>query len=600
MMKRALACLLLLLPLIVPSAQADSGRALTVWAADRVITSPVEVLGNDHLEIHSGVNIIFDADGSADGPPLLHVGGGLTVCGTAGRPVAFNSTPALWALLGEPECLYVQGNGGGDHLAVRNASFTDLVIGIFNGSGEFRDCMFDRCQVDIQSSAIRFIGCTFIFSPVAIDRYSFAPNASQTLFRECRFESYGSGSHPPDWKNGEVESGDGQYYGEAAIEDWSGARIEDCTVTGYSPGIVSGPGSVSISGCTIEHCSYGMSLWSDIPDAVATVRDCTVTGCLGTGIFVSGSVRMSNCTVSGCTDGIELYGQGNAVSVIEGNSVYGNSQMGMIIYGKEPELSGNFFGNGSSANGWGNLNKRTYAQVRATDPLGHPVICKLNWTDALGNTDSRDIDGSFLLDVLEYSINNQGQRTDRLPYTLNAELAGLTNRTTFEGGYYNITLVLQLLADLAPLNISPWPGGPVDGDKAAFAIRLENTGYYPADRGSVLFLLDGREFDRQDIPLLKGGRTITVHSRDWTATAGRHTLRAVLDPDGNISESDSNNNGIFANFTVEKGLRASFGGGTATYVPIFIMAAVMALAIFGRMRPRRYMPVDRLGSPVAR
>jgi hypothetical protein len=594
-MTRAVACLLLLLlPLLAPVAQADAGRAVTVWDSDRVITSGVEVLKDDTLEIPAGVNITFDAEnttGAGEDMPSLYVAGGLEVCGTALRPVRFNSTPMLWELFGEPDCIFLYRNNTSGALSVRNASFTDIVLAVINGSGEFCDCRFDRCEVDIHFSAVRFINCTFIFSSVTNDRYVFDRHSSQVLFRNCRFEAYGSGSHPPIWKYGEDYNKEAQYFGEAAIEDRGGAMVEDCTVTGYSSGIVSGFGFTSVSGCDISHCMNGMSLWSDYPEDIATVRDCTVTGCSATGIMVSESVRLSNCTISGCENGVWLYSYGNAVSVIEGNSIYNNSMFGMVIYGKEAVLSSNFFGNGSSANGWGILLKRNYTMVRVTDPLGNPVKCRLNWTDAQGNSGVKSIDGSWPLEVLEYSLANSGERIDHLPYTLNAELAGRTNRTTFEGGYYNVTLVLSVLTDLAAINLSVNPERPAAGERAAFSIRLENLGYYSGRDGSVSFVLDGREMDRQEIPLLKGGLTETVYSKDWNAKAGRHSLRVVLDPDGNISESDRSNNGMAINFTVEKAPAADFRDRASTCMQLVLIIGVMALVVVGRFRRRKSMPV---------
>jgi hypothetical protein len=590
-MKRAVVCLTLLtllLPLLdAPLAPADAGRTGTVWDSDRLVTTETLVLPNDHLRIAAGVNITFDVDNSTEWMPALDVMGGFEVCGTAERPVSFSSTPRLWGSFREPACILLHRSNTSGALSVRNASFTDLVIGVNNGSGEFWGCRFDRCRVDIAFSMVRFINCAFIFSSVTNDRYAIGGRSSSALIRGCSFEAYGSASHPPIWKYGENYNKDAEYFGEPAVEDWGGAMVEDCTVTGYSSGIESMYGSTGVTGCDISHCMNGMRLWSDFPEDIFTVRGCTVTGCALNGITVGECVRLSNCTVSGCQYGLLLYSYGNAVSVVEGNRIYNNSEMGIVLHGKEAELSGNFFGNGSSVNGRGILDKRGYARVCVTDPLGNPLKCRLNWTDALGNTDAENIDGSWPLDVLEYVIDNSGNRIGYLPYTLNAELAGRTNRTTFEGGYYNISLVLPVLADLAAINLSVQPEVPVAGENTAFSIRLENLGYYSASRGSVSFVLDGREVDRQDVPLLKGGLSETVYSKDWKAKAGRHSLRVVLDPDGNISESDLGNNVMAINFTVERAPVVEFRDWTAPLLQISLITGVMVLVLVGSFRRRK-------------
>jgi hypothetical protein len=591
-MKRALVLLLLILPLVALPARAAGERAVTVWDGDRVITSPVEVLPDDMLEIEAGANITFDAEnatggGAGEDTPSLYIEGRFDVCGTAQRPVRFNSTPGLWETFGAPECIFIQGDDKSDLLSVSNASFTDLVLGILNGSGEFRDCLFDRCEVDIHFSAVRFINCTFVFSWLRNGQTYIGRGGPQPDIRGCRFSSYGSASHPPIWKYGEDYNKDAEYFGETAIEDWGGAMIEDCTVTGYSLGMATGPGNASISGCDISHCMDGMTLWSDYPEDIVTVRGCTVTGCAQTGMMISESILLSNCTVSGCNYGVWLYSYGNATSIIEGNRIYNNSMMGMLIYGKDSDLSGNYFGNGSDANGAGILSKMNYMRVRVLDSLGSRVQCRLYWNDSQGHGDEAATGGDQLIQAAEYSIDNSGDRTDYFPYTFHAELAARTNQTTVQAWTYNITLVLSVLADIAPLNLSIQPEMPAAGENSAFSVRLENSGYYTASRGSVSYILDGKEFDRQQIPPLKGGLTETVYSKDWKAKAGRHALRVVLDPEGNISESDRTNNVMSLNFTVEQAPPAGFTDRAAPWLQVALIILVTVVILGGSFRRRK-------------
>lgn len=595
-------CLLLVAAMLAPPAQAGAGRTSSVWDGDRVITSPVEVLQNDTLRIEAGANITFDpadAPEGGAGMPALGVAGRLEVCGTASRPVRFNSTPTLWDVYGEPDCIILEGQQDRESLSVRNASFTDIVLAIDYERGGFWDCLFDRCTVDIHFSAVRFVNCTFVFSSVRNDQAAFARGGPRPALSGCRFDADRSSSHPPVWRYGDDHGAEAQYFGEAAIEDWGGALVEDCTIRGHSIGIFSEYNFASVRGCTVSRCGYGIMLGSDFPQDTAEVLDCTVTGSSGMGVYIIGRVVMSNCTVTGGEYGVWLEGRGGPPSVLSGNRIYNNSVYGIVVYGTEAELAGNVYTNGSTANGVGIMERWAGVMVRVLDPLGRPVQCQLYWTDGLGNFGGAAAEGNHTVNVRDYSIDSSGNRLDHFPYTIYAVLAGRSDRATIPGGADNITLVLPVLTDLAVVNISLQPERPSEGDSTAFSVRVENLGYYAASGGYMVFQLDGREVDRQRLPWLGGGNGGTIYSTPWIATAGRHTLRVLLDPDGNITESNRSNNERAIDFSVGPATTPSLADRAWPYLQVVLVIAAMGLVVAASLRRRKGGPEASSAPPAA-
>lgn len=601
-MRRRFLCLLLVAAMLAPPAQAGTGRGVTVWDSDRVITSPVEVLQDDTLRIAAGVNITFDpgdAPESGAGMPALGVAGRLEVCGTAAGPVRFYSTPALWKLFEEPDCIILEGKEDRESLYVRNASFTDIVLAINYERGEFRDCRFDRCTVDIHFSAVRFVNCTFIFSSVRNDQAAFARGGPQPSLSGCRFDPDRSLSHPPAWRYGEDYNREAQYFGEAAFEDWGGALVEDCTIRGHSIGIYSEYNFARVRGCTVSGCGYGIMLGSDFPQDTAEVLDCTVTGSSGMGAYIIGRVIMSNCTVTGGEYGVWLEGRGGPASILSGNRIYNNSVYGVVVYGAEAELGDTIFENGSVANGVGRLERWTGVMVRVVDPLGRPVECQLYWTDRLGNFGGASNHGNHTMNLRDYSIDSSGNRLDYFPYTVYAELAGRSDRTTVPVGVDNMTLVLHVLTDLAVVNISLQPESPAEGDRTAISVRVENLGYYPDPDGYISFMLDGKEMDRQRLPWLRGGDAVTVYSLPWTATPGKHKLRVLLDPGGAITESNRSNNEVAINFTVEQTTPPGLADKAWPYLQVLLVIAAMGLVVVAVLRRRKGGPEGSSAPPPA-
>ncbi len=104
------------------------------------------------------------------------------------------------------------------------------------------------------------------------------------------------------------------------------------------------------------------------------------------------------------------------------------------------------------------------------------------------------------------------------------------------------TVTIQpLLSDLIVESITWSPEEPSDGDSVTFAVTVKNRGEGKAGSSRVYFYIDDSSRGYQDVPYIVAGGAVTV-TFSWIADAGSHTLRAVIDKDNQIAESDEGNN----------------------------------------------------------
>ncbi|MEZ0491017.1 CARDB domain-containing protein [Kineococcus sp. TBRC 1896] len=110
------------------------------------------------------------------------------------------------------------------------------------------------------------------------------------------------------------------------------------------------------------------------------------------------------------------------------------------------------------------------------------------------------------------------------------------------------------------------PPGTVAGQQVRFGVTIANRGNAPTPAGTISgigFQVDGRlvTWSDQHTAALQPGQQVTLEavggpagSPTWTATAGRHALRAFVDDAARIRESNERNNTLDTTFTVATGI----------------------------------------------
>jgi hypothetical protein len=133
---------------------------------------------------------------------------------------------------------------------------------------------------------------------------------------------------------------------------------------------------------------------------------------------------------------------------------------------------------------------------------------------------------------------------------------------------------LTSLPDLVVKDVVVSKPSPVAGDALLFSAVVANVGTKATASGAVIrvaFSIDGTRVSVSNTyktALLPGASaTLTANtgptgSATWTATAGSHNLRAVVDAGNTIAESDETNNARTETLTVASSTDTS--GGTTT------------------------------------
>ncbi len=95
--------------------------------------------------------------------------------------------------------------------------------------------------------------------------------------------------------------------------------------------------------------------------------------------------------------------------------------------------------------------------------------------------------------------------------------------------------------DLVVESISWSPENPSMGDTVTFTVTVRNLGSDPAGTSRVAYYIDDAYVTANSVsPLGTGAAESGAFT--WQATAGQHTVRAVADADGAVTESDEANN----------------------------------------------------------
>jgi subtilase family serine protease len=101
-----------------------------------------------------------------------------------------------------------------------------------------------------------------------------------------------------------------------------------------------------------------------------------------------------------------------------------------------------------------------------------------------------------------------------------------------------------LKPDLTTTSVTVPARQVTEGDAVTFSAAVGNLGPGDAANAVVRFLVDGAQVGGDQTVSLAAGANAIVSSGAWTATAGTHTVEAVVDPDNAIVEIDETNNAV--------------------------------------------------------
>jgi len=103
---------------------------------------------------------------------------------------------------------------------------------------------------------------------------------------------------------------------------------------------------------------------------------------------------------------------------------------------------------------------------------------------------------------------------------------------------YNFT---TLAPDLIIEDITWSPAQPSVGDIITFTVTIKNQGSGNSRSSGVYFYIDDLSRDYEDVLRIEAGDMVTK-TFTWTAQTGSHTIKAIVDKDNWIPESDESNN----------------------------------------------------------
>jgi PKD repeat protein len=144
------------------------------------------------------------------------------------------------------------------------------------------------------------------------------------------------------------------------------------------------------------------------------------------------------------------------------------------------------------------------------------------------------------------------------------------------------------LADLTltASDITVKPAKPKDGETVTLSAVIYNTGDTDAKSFNVRFLVDGKNVGDKTVTALAKGATI-VREVTWTAKAGSHTLKVVIDPTTMIPELDETNNMASVNLSVAG---AAAGSDQWLMIAILVIVIIMVAAVAAILMMRQKKP----------
>lgn len=111
------------------------------------------------------------------------------------------------------------------------------------------------------------------------------------------------------------------------------------------------------------------------------------------------------------------------------------------------------------------------------------------------------------------------------------------------------TFTLSPLApDLIVPSVSWLPENPSRGESITFTVAIKNQGTRKSGFCRVNFYIDGISRGYQDVYAVDVGATVTK-TYTWVATVGQHDIKAIIDEDNYVAESDEANNALTVTFS---------------------------------------------------
>ncbi|GFO96332.1 hypothetical protein ig2599ANME_0520 [groundwater metagenome] len=120
--------------------------------------------------------------------------------------------------------------------------------------------------------------------------------------------------------------------------------------------------------------------------------------------------------------------------------------------------------------------------------------------------------------------------------------------------------------DLAILDITWSPTNIGAGNYVSFTATIKNQGSGNAGSFYVYWYIDGSKVDEDYVSSL-GAEATTQVSFGWTATAGSHTIKAIADATGTVSETSEENNELSETFYVTPVVTPTLAPKTPTPTP---------------------------------
>lgn len=162
--------------------------------------------------------------------------------------------------------------------------------------------------------------------------------------------------------------------------------------------------------------------------------------------------------------------------------------------------------------------------VGALDAGNHTLVTSDNWTSTAG-----DHDVSVVVDAHD-DVSESNETNNQLNDTI-----GVAADET----------------DLAVTELAADPSQPMEGDDVSLSATVENQGNVTSNESSLRFFVNGTALGGDvTVPALAPGENATVDSANWSAVEGDHTIRALADPDDNVTESNETNNDQRGKLTV--------------------------------------------------
>lgn len=472
------------------SSEGTQPPAEVVWQGDVLVNESITFDANQTLVILPGttVRIRTVAPSCTEGTaPVLTVAGNLVARGNETARIRFISVASDGAVCTDGrEALLVYSGATGRNQSLSFADFTGGSLLGYRTALSVRDCTFNRTDVRFVSDNSTVENCTFQNSPLSV-----FPTSGTVI----------SGNHIT-----------------RDAQDESGIYLYD---------------SATVRNNTITNCISGIeaSIW-----ITASIAGNTITGC-AEAINSTGALDITDNHLTGNGVGVRSWA---GLDRLEGNLIAGND-IGVASLGSLSGTQNNTYRTpGGVPNRLADIREMVLASGGCVDGNGQPVKAPVTIQDSTGQTVFSG-DPEFCA-LTAYEKLADGTEKRYTPFTAASSLAGASNSTTLEGNYsVGFSIRLELYPELSVQSFKGPVPGAAPGARVPLTIQVRNTGKVPARNFRVAAFVDGEPAFLQHVNALNPGegRNLTF---EWTASAGKHTFRALVDSAGTVIEPSENDN----------------------------------------------------------